>query len=249
MNTGTTGARVMVPVLTLRNADGSLDHTANVAYARRARNTWLDLFLVSGTIGGGEQSTAADRRALLERWVEQVPPARLLACVWTVDDLRHATECGVRPIVVLRAHPDGRSLDAFLADLPANAFVYSHPNYSPTTFSPAVATVARQAGALPAGGKICKVNLEEVAQLRGAVGEPFQLYDGRCRHLVRSIRAGATGVVAVPLATLPDDLPKREETEALQRTIDATQERIDSIPAGQPRIAMLTHALLTGALS
>ncbi|GII26519.1 dihydrodipicolinate synthase family protein [Planosporangium mesophilum] len=238
--------RVMVPVLTLRNADGSVDHGACGAYAERAGGTWLDLFLVSGTIGGGETSTTEERRRVLEVWTERVSPERLLACVWTPDDLMHAAECGVRPIVVLRSHADATALGTFLAQLPAGAFVYSHPKYSPATFTPTVAAVARQAGVLPAGGKICKVSLDDVAQLRAATGEPFQLYDGRCRHVARSVAAGATGVVAVPLCTLPADLPDRDDAVPLQRTIDRTQSLIDARPGLQERVEMLTAQLVAG---
>ncbi|MER7002373.1 hypothetical protein ABT297_04900 [Dactylosporangium sp. NPDC000555] len=202
-----TAARVMVPVLTLMNANGSVDEGACSAYAERAGATWLDLFLVSGTIGGGESSTPAVRRRVLELWAARVPKDRLLACVWTPDDLAHAADCGVRPIVVLRDLADAAAMHSVLTELPADAFVYSHPNYTPTTFTPAVAEAAKRAGVRPAGGKICKVSLDDVRDLRTATGDDFHLYDGRCRHVAESVWAGATGVVAVPLSTLLPDLP------------------------------------------
>ncbi|MEV6932062.1 hypothetical protein AB0M46_47290 [Dactylosporangium sp. NPDC051485] len=186
-----TVARVMVPVLTLMNANGSVDEGACSAYAERAGATWLDLFLVSGTIGGGESSTPTVRRRVLELWAARVPKDRLLACVWAPDDLAHAADCGVRPIVVLRDLADAAAMHSVLAELPADAFVYSHPNYTPTTFTPAVAETARRAGMQPAGGKICKVSLDDVRDLRAATGDGFQLYDGRCRHVAESVRAGA----------------------------------------------------------
>lgn len=243
------GARFMVPVLTPRNADGSVDYGACAEYAERAGQTWLDLFLVSGTIGGGETSTPVERRRLLELWTERVSPDRLLACAWSAEDLEYTAECGVRPIAVLRAHDDVAALGAYLARLPAGAFVYSHPKYTPTTFTPAVARHARQAGSLPVGGKICKVSLDDVANLRAATEETFQLYDGRCRHVASSVQAGATGVVAVPLCVLPADLPDRDDVEAIQRTIDRTQTRIDAVAEVPARIAMLTDTLRSTVLT
>jgi dihydrodipicolinate synthase/N-acetylneuraminate lyase len=244
-----TAVKIMVPVLTLMNANGRVDAEACSAYAERAGATWLDLFLMSGTIGGGESSTPAVRRHVLELWAARVPRDRLLACVWTPDDLAHAADCGVRPIVVLRDLADAAAMWAALAKLPPGAFVYSHPNYAPTTFTPAVAEAARRSSTRPAGGKICKVSLDDVRDLRTGTGDDFQLYDGRCRHVVESVRAGATGVVAVPLCTLPTDLPDRFDTDAVQRTIDRVQAHIDETGSGAERVAMLTEALKSGALA
>jgi dihydrodipicolinate synthase/N-acetylneuraminate lyase len=244
-----TDAHVMVPVLTPTNANGSVDEGACSTYAERAEATWLDLFLVSGTIGGGENNTPGTRRRVLEVWAARVPTERLLACVWSPDDLAHAADCGVRPIVVLRDLADAATMQAALAELPPGAFVYSHANYTPVTFTPATAEAARRSGVRPAGGKICKVSLDEVGDLRAATGDDFQLYDGRCRYVARSVRAGATGVVAVPLCVLPTDLPDRADMGALQRTIDRMQERIDSTGAGAARVAMLQEALTSVLLT
>lgn len=43
-----------------------------------------------------------------------------------------------------------------------------------------------------------------------------------------NVEAGATGVVVVPLATLPDDLPPRDDLNALQAVIDRGQAVVDA---------------------
>jgi len=239
--------RITVPVLTLRSIAGRLDPEANAEYAHRASSTWLDHFLVNGTIGGGETSTPSERRALLETWAAHVPTIRLLACAWEPADLDHARELGIRPTVVMRGLPDDAAALNLFARMPAGYWVYSHPKYSPATLTPTVAIAARAAGTLPTGGKICKVSLDDVTRLRAAAGPDFQLYDGRCRHLARSIAAGATGVIAVPLACLPADLPTPEDVAALQRVIDRTQALIDDRPHLADRIDLLTAQLRRSA--
>src|SRR3954469_21507470 len=76
----------------------------------------------------------------------------------------------------------------------------------------------------------------------------FELYDGRCRHVLRSVQAGATGAVAVPLWILPADLPDRGDLVGVQHTIDRTQAEIDAAPNPAAQVALLTKALLVGTL-
>jgi dihydrodipicolinate synthase/N-acetylneuraminate lyase len=239
--------RITVPVLTLRDAHGRIAPTANAEYAARAARTWLDHFMVNGTIGGGETSTPDERRTLLEIWAQHLPASRLLACCWTPEDLAHAADVGITPIAVLQNHPDDAALLSFLATLPPGAWVYSHPKYSPVTFTHAVATHARREGCLPAGGKICKVSLDDVTQLRQATGKRFGLYDGRCRHLARSVQAGATGIIAVPLSPLPVDLPERDDIDGVQDVINRVQAIIDTLPRLRDRNDMLTERLRSPA--
>ncbi|MDQ1294020.1 MAG: hypothetical protein QG608_1903 [Actinomycetota bacterium] len=150
---------------------------------------------------------------------------------------------GSAPISVLRGHETPSVLLDHLAGLPPGAFVYSHPKYTPVALTADIARAARSLGRLPAGGKICKVSLAEVAALRSATGPNFQLYDGRCRHLAESRAAGVTGVIAVPLAPLPADLPPRENLPALQNLIDHGQALLDTRPALTDRITLLTDLL------
>ena len=238
-----TGLKVTVPALTLQSPAGGLDPDANRAYARRAARTWLDLFLISGTIGGGESNTPAQRHELLRIWADELPTDRLLAGCWAPEDLDHAQDLGIRPISVLRGHETPSALLNHLAGLPSDAFVYSHPKYTPVTLTADIANTARSLDRLPAGGKICKVSLTEVTALRSAAGPDFQLYDGRCRHLASSQAAGATGVIAVPLAHLPTDLPPHEDLPALQSLIDHGQALIDDRPNLADRITLLTELL------
>jgi len=80
--------------------------------------------------------------------------------------------------------------------------------------------------------------LDELRALRAAAGPDFALYDGRSRYLQRSLDAGASGVVAVPLSTLPTDLPRRN-LDGLQAIVDRGQAVVD----GQPDLVAQADAL------
>lgn len=221
---------VMVPVLTMRNRDGRMDRGASAAYARRAAETWLDGFLVSGSIGLGSALSAAERRETLEVWLDHVPVWRLLACAWEAGEADEIRQLGVRPVAVLRGAEDDNAVLELLRSLPPESYLYSHPQYTSAVLSPVVVEKARAEGVLVAGAKVSKVELDEVRALRSAAGAEFELFDGRCRDVRASVEAGATGVVAVPLATLPQDLPPREDVATLQAVIDRTQAVVDSEP-------------------
>ena len=149
-------------------------------------------------------------------------------CAWGRADIELAVEAGVRPVLVLRDLGDNAAVLRALDGLPKDALVYSHPQYTSAVLTPAVVGKARSVGILPSGAKVSKVELEEVRALRDAAGAEFALFDGRCRHVQASVTAGATGVVAVPLTVLPEDLPPRENAEALQAVIDRGQIVVDA---------------------
>ncbi|MDQ2709208.1 MAG: hypothetical protein M3Z25_16940 [Actinomycetota bacterium] len=232
--------QVMVPVLTLTNRAGGVDRGACAAYAKRAGGTWLDGFLVSGSLGLGLARSVAERMSMLEVWLDNVPSVRLLACAWDRAEVEEILLFGVRPVAVLRGAEDDCAVLELLRSLPAGAYLYSHPQYSPAVLSPAVVEKARAEGVLVAGAKVSKVELDEVRALRSAAGPEFELFDGRCRHVKASVESGATGVVAVPLSTLPADLPPREDVAALQAVIDRGQAVVDA----EPDVASQATALL-----
>ena len=232
-------ALVMVPVLTLLDSAGRLDRGACLAYAQRARETWLDLFLVAGSLGLGSTMTRRARSELLAVWLEQVPVSRLVVCGWEPGEVEDIAQSGVRPMAVLQGAGDESAVLDVLTGVPNEAFVYSHPQYSPVTISAAVLAKARAMDALPAGAKMSKVGLDDIRAAREVLGSEFTLLDGRCRHLGESVRAGATGVVAVPLSVLPADLPPRGDVAGLQAVIDRVQMVVD----GQPSVASQAHAL------
>lgn len=234
--------RILVPVLTLRNASGSIDLGANRAYAQRAAATWLDGFIVSGTIGEGDLLTPGERHNLLSVWLDELTSVRVLGCVWESADLTAVLDSGARPLVLM--HRVGTRDEAlrWLGELPSQAFVYSHPRYTTRTYDPDIATAARARGIAPAGGKICKVGLAELTALRGAAGPGFQLYDGRCRHLSRSVESGATGVIAVPLCTFPV-LPQPDDMVGVQALIAAVQVVVDARSSRAARLVALKAEL------
>jgi dihydrodipicolinate synthase/N-acetylneuraminate lyase len=223
-------ATIMVPVLSLFDRRGRIDRGACFAYAQRARETWLDAFLLVGSLGLGFQLPLTVRRELAEVWLGNMPVERLMVCAWHPSEVEEISQTGARPVLVLRQmEGDGEILDA-LRPLPPGSLIYSHPQYTSTVFSSGLAEKARDDGVLPAGAKVSKIDLADVRELRSAVGPEFALFDGRCRHVRASVEAGASGVVAVPLATLPDDLPARDDLAALQAVIDRSQAIVDSHP-------------------
>lgn len=219
---------VVVPVLSLLDARGQVDRGASVAYAQRARETWLDGFLIAGSLGMGSRLPQGVRQVLLEVWMDNVPAERLLMCVWQRAEVERLAGTGVRPVLVLRDLGDDAAVLRALDGLPKDALVYSHPQYTSALLTPAVVDKARSEGTLPSGAKVSKVELDEVRALREAAGREFGLFDGRCRHIRASVAAGATGVVAVPLTVLPQDLPSRGNVDALQAVIDRGQAVVDA---------------------
>lgn len=230
-------AEIIVPALTLTDTLGCIDEIASAKYARRAANSSFDRFLLSGSIGLGLGTPMRARLKTLEIWLDHVASDRLLACSWDAKESSEICRMGVRPMVVLQNAEDERRILRIMSDLPVGAWVYSHPQYSTAVLSAAVLRAARDEGVLPAGAKVSKVNVDEVRALRDAAGPDFALFDGRCRHVAASVAAGATGVVAVPLTVLPEDLPPRESFDALQAVIDRGQAVVDAHVdvAGQAR--------------
>jgi dihydrodipicolinate synthase/N-acetylneuraminate lyase len=241
--TQTSSASIMVPTLTLKNRSGGIDRTACLAYAQQASKTWIDLFMLSGSIGEGFALSPRERREVLEAWLEYLPNKRLLACVWNDDDFGYLQRLQVRPVVVLRSLADqGQALQLF-ENIPQVSYVYSHPVYTRTTLTATVAEAARNRNILPAGAKVSKVSLEGISSLRAATGDSFALYDGRSRHIEESISAGATGVVVVPLCVLPEDLPDKNNLKELQSLINDMQKEIDSIDGVPAQANMLAGKL------
>jgi len=234
---------IIVPALTLWNLSGEVDRGATAAYAQRAADTWLDLFMLSGSIGEGKTSTPFARRCTLEAWLDKVPKERLLTCIWSDDDYDAALSLGVRPVVVLQNLENSKSLMKLLSRIPTGSFIYSHPQYSQTTLTPSNAARAVQEGVLPAGGKLSKISLEDLRNLRTTVGNEFALYDGRCRHIEASVRAGANGVVVVPFSALPLQLPHRHEITKLQSLINQMQSLVDNQKGTNAQARLLTEIL------
>ena len=241
------GPSIIVPPLTLWSRNGDVDCGATAAYAQRAAASWIDFFMLSGSIGGGKTSSPSTRRLTAEVWARIVPPERLFGCAWGKEDYACLRDLGIRPMVVLQDLRDTESLVRFFATMPAGAFFYSHPDYTSTTFTAAAAARAVRAGVLPAGVKLSKVTPDEIRAVRDAAGPGFLLYDGRSRHLAASLAAGATGVVAVPLSLIPDNLPARADVAALQQVIDEVQLQLDT-REGIPAQARLLTSLLRSTL-
>jgi len=220
--------KILVPMLTLSDERGHLDRAASVAYVQRARESWLDGFLVAGSLGLGATLAGKVRRDLVSVWLDNVAADRVLVCAWRRDELDEIADTGARPVLVLRDLGDEDAVLRAFESLPANALVYSHPQYTKAVLTPAVVDKGRAAGSLPAGAKVSKVGLGDVRALREAAGPEFALFDGRCRDVRASVAAGASGVVAVPLTVLPEDLPPRGDVDALQAVIDRGQVVVDA---------------------
>ncbi|SRR6266516_632345 len=135
--------QLVIPALTLRNPEGSLDVAATAQYADRGARTKADFFIISGSTGLGWQGSHTERRQLITVWSQAVGPSRLIACCWDQDDISAACDMGIRPIALIHGPQDERpelaQIMSALAALPRGSFVYSHPRFSTMTFTPQIA--------------------------------------------------------------------------------------------------------------
>lgn len=232
--------QLVLPTLTFHRPDGRLDTTATARYAKRAAATWAHLFILSGTTTGGHHATSAERAAVVDLWADAIGTDRLTACCWNRDDIDHAQRKNVVPMVAMLNLADEAEALTFLADLPLPAYLFSHPEYSPATWTPALATAAASAGVLPAGAKVSKMPVSQIQELRASTGPEFTIWDGSARHIADSLTAGADGIVAAPLSHLPEPFPRQDVTE-VQQAIDTTQAHLDTLPSRDARTAALFH--------
>ncbi|MFR9774177.1 hypothetical protein [Nocardia sp. SC052] len=217
---------VVVPAMHLVHPDGTLDLAATRHHATAAAAGWIDFFLINGSTTAGDELTSAERAAVLDAWLEAVDNRRLLACTWSSDDLATATDRHVTAMAVMKAATRSAA-EQFLQALPGGSTIYSHPMFG-YTFDAELATWAKGAGHLPAGGKLAKIQLTEITAIRRAAAE-FATWDGSSRRIRESISAGAAGVVATPLAATLTDLPPRN-LALLQSSIDTVQAELDRLP-------------------
>jgi hypothetical protein len=208
------------------------------AYAKRAAATWVDAFLLSGSTTRGDLLSAADRASLIDQWLGYLPAHRLIACCWTDQDVREAAKRQVPAMVVMRGLESRQAALDLFASLPTGTYVYSHPMYSPTTLDAALAAAAAAAGVLPAGGKIAKIGLADIAELRAATGPGFRLWDGSSRNIAARLQAGAEGVIATPLCHLPTPFPP-QDLPVLQASLDHVQAELDALPTRPDRTNLL----------
>jgi dihydrodipicolinate synthase/N-acetylneuraminate lyase len=231
--------QVVVPTLSFRTPEGRLNLDATRRYAEQAVETWIDTFMLSGSTTRGDLLTVAERAVILDLWLNLADPSRLLASCWCPEDLGEAERRGIRPIAVMRDLQDQNEALAFLGGLPPGAYVYSHPMYTTTGLDGDLAAAARYQGTLPAGAKIAKISVEQIAALREAAGPAFSLWHGSSRHIRSSVEAGASGVVATPMTVLPTPFPTRV-VEDIQATIDRIQAVLDRLLTRKERLAQLT---------
>lgn len=217
---------IVVPTMHLVHPDGSLDLAATHRHAIAAGAGWVDHFLINGSTTAGGDLSSSERSAVLDVWLEAVLPGRLLACTWSTEDIAAAGERHIRPMAVLQAN-NRSAAEQLLRHLPTGSTIYSHPMFG-STFDADLAAWARREGHLPSGGKLAKVSLDEIAEIRHAA-PAFATWDGSSRRIRDSVGAGAAGVVATPLAAALTSLPPRSIAH-VQEAIDLTQAQLDQFP-------------------
>lgn len=237
-------ADLVVPALTLRDAHGAVDSRATAEYASRAAATWADRFLLSGSTTRGWEGTTGDRAAVVDLWLDLAPTSRLVACCWSDADIAVATDREVTPMVVLRDLPDAAAVVLRLADLPREAYVYSHPALSSAVLGPDTCAYSRASGHLPAGAKMAKVDAAAIGAVRSSAGPDFVLWDGSSRAIARSVAAGADGVVAIPFSSFDAPFPSRDPTD-VQRALDRAQADLDRLGSRRERSDYLHARALT----
>jgi len=225
---------IVVPALTIRTPEGSLDTQRTAQYSRRAASTWVDRFILSGTTTRGYSMTEQERVRVLRVWLDHTDPARVLACCWSRADVDNAVTQGVTPLVAIpHLHNDHAAL-RFFASLPIGSFIYSHPGNSPTVFNAQLCSKARGSDCLPAGAKLSKVSHREITAVRAQAGPAFILWDGSSQDIAGSIAAGATGVVTTPLCPITQPFPPRTLAQ-LQAALDEVQAYLDRLPSRDAR--------------
>lgn len=220
---------VLVPALNLYEVDGRLDWDATRRYAARAAATWVDYFIINGSTTRGDLLDAEARADLLDLWIEAVGTDRAIACTWIGEDVEAARVRGIRVMAVLQGHLDVESALDALKQLPTGSLVYSHPMYSEVVLDSRLCAVAQEHGVLPAGGKLAKISKTEIRAVRDVAGPAFRLWDGSCRDIAGSVAAGADGVVATPLSSLPSPFPE-PRIDLLQMELDRLQGELDALP-------------------
>ncbi|MBF6341760.1 hypothetical protein IU450_38665 [Nocardia abscessus] len=233
---------IVVPAMHLLHPDGTLDLGATRRHATAAAASWIDFFLINGSTTAGDELTSAEREAVLDVWLEAVDNSRVLACAWSAEDLATAAERHVTPMAVLRAATRPVA-EQFLRTLPGGSLIYSHPMFG-YAFDAKLAAWAKSAGHLPAGGKLAKIQLTEITELRRAAPE-FATWDGSSRRIRESVGAGAAGVVATPLAAVLTDLPPRSLAQ-VQPAIDIVQDKLDQLQERAAKREWLQHRIRAG---
>jgi dihydrodipicolinate synthase/N-acetylneuraminate lyase len=235
---------VVVPVLTLRTSAGGIDFAATRTYAQRAAASWVDYFIVSGSTTQGQMLTSAERADVLDLWLDTVQPGRLLACCWEDDDIGFAAARLVPPMITMRSLSGRQAALKLLRELPAGAYIYSHPMFGGAVFDADLAAAAMTSGILPSGGKLAKVTLDGLTRVHQATAGAFRAWDGSSRHISESLAAGAAGIVATPLCAFSGPLPAKD-SDLLQAAIDPLQAALDALPDRPARtVALLAQARL-----
>lgn len=234
---------VVVPALNPTDEEGVVDLAAVRRYAANASRTWVDRILVNGSTTRGDRLTVRGREDILDRWLEEIDAGRLLACAWNPEDLLVAARRGVTPMAVMKGLTGPDTAVAFLRDLPAPATIYSHPMFG-AAFTPELAKRASDQGFLPVGGKLAKVTLDELTQIRRDTPN-FEAWDGSSRRIYASLKAGASGIVATPLSLLLAEGLPAKRIGPLQAVIDPIQEALDELPDRPTRRSYLLERLST----
>ena len=99
----------------------------------------IDRFILSGSTTRGDSLSSVQRAAILDVWADVTQPSRLLTCCWCHQDLIRAEHRGIRPIVVMSGLDNQHQAPHFLAHLPTDAYVYSHPRYTRTVLDTTLA--------------------------------------------------------------------------------------------------------------
>lgn len=237
---------IIVPALNLP-ADRS-DPTQQAArrYAEMARASRIDRFLLNGSTTRGDMLTAEERAAVLDLWIEVVGADRLMTCCWNAKDIAVAQNRRVTPMAVMHNVGSVAEALAFLSRCPPDAFIYSHPMFG-QHLTPEIAANAAQRDQLPAGGKLAKVSLAEIAEI-GRHAPRFAVLDGSSRQIRASLGAGASGIVATPLAgNFGRNLPPGADLDDLQRAADDVQSELDRLPDRPARHRFLAEQAVRSA--
>jgi hypothetical protein len=111
---------------------------------------------------------------LLKIWLENLPAERILGCAWELGEADEIGRVGATPMAVIQGAETDEDALQFLRTLPTGSYVYSHPQYTNRTLTPAAPEKARAEGVRPAGARVSKVDLDELHALKGRIGSRFR---------------------------------------------------------------------------
>lgn len=221
---------LVVPVVTLRNRDGTIDWGANDEYSRRASNSGCSV-LVAGTTGGGTNMSPDERLRLSQLWLRNLGPGLVNLALLGESDSQLVPE-GVRPVLVPQ-QVGIEGLEGLAADTPGCVA------YSRQSLGWQLPDEVRIPDPAPFAVKLSSASVPAAKAAAAMFAGSPRIWYGRSSQGAAALRAGADAVVAAPLAAaICSPLPT-----SWQALLSLAREERPRSSSSTARIAELTRRL------